>query len=328
VTTLRQKWTKDTVLKIAAAYSTRQQWRNSHTSSYNVAKYHGWYEEATKHMKRELKPRGYWTLKKCQTVSKKFKTVSEWQREHAASYLAAYRNEWIEPCSSHMSSTQNPKRYWTKGKCLAKASLYSSRSEWKRSDSRSFRAAEDNSWIDECARHMKRLHAPKGYWTLERCKAEARKYTSSSEWDENHAASYQAATSSKWLTECCAHMTSLGSSSAGEQSLIKTIQQHFPKAHKALIGKRSKGEYGKMFELDIYVPEKRKGVEFNGTYWHSENGLRRGRPKWPSKMIKNYHKLKREFFRQRKIDYIEVTDAEWNADKESVIRKILDFLNS
>ena len=42
-----------------------------------------------------------------------------------------------------------------------------------------------------------------GYWTLERCKIDAARFSSRGEWSKNSPSAYMAAYRNKWLNECC-----------------------------------------------------------------------------------------------------------------------------
>lgn len=45
---------------------------------------------------------------------------------------------------------------------------------------------------------------PYGYWTLERCKADALKYATKQEWREANVSAYSIAKANKWIDLCCA----------------------------------------------------------------------------------------------------------------------------
>ena len=46
----------------------------------------------------------------------------------------------------------------------------------------------------------------KRIWTLERCKAEALKFSNTTEWIKISCSSYVAAFKNNWLKQCCFHM--------------------------------------------------------------------------------------------------------------------------
>lgn len=99
--------------------------------------------------------------------------------------------------------------HWTREMCIADARRYKTRTEWARRSSGAFRAAKNNNWLRECQAHMVELVKPSNYWTLERCKAEAGKFNTRTQWQDNSGSSYLTAQRRGWLEECCAHMVSI-----------------------------------------------------------------------------------------------------------------------
>jgi hypothetical protein len=69
-------------------------------------------------------------------------------------------------------------------------------------------------------------------------------------------------------------------------------------------------------ELDILLPDKNLAIEFNGTYWHSED--KRG---------KNYHKDKTDLAETHDLQLIHISDWLWNNKRELVINKLKTLLN-
>jgi hypothetical protein len=66
-------------------------------------------------------------------------------------------------------------------------------------------------------------------------------------------------------------------------------------------------------ELDIYLPEKKFAIEFNGLYWHSENFK-----------DKNYHKEKSLLCMENDIQLMHVWQHEWDDDnKKSIIKRMI-----
>ena len=62
------------------------------------------------------------------------------------------------------------------------------------------------------------------------------------------------------------------------------------------------------YEIDIYLPELKKGIEYNGSIWHKEENKNFG-----GKQI-GYHKKKQEFFAEKGINILFVWDYEWFED--------------
>jgi DNA-directed RNA polymerase subunit RPC12/RpoP len=76
------------------------------------------------------------------------------------------------------------------------------------------------------------------------------------------------------------------------------------------------------YEVDIYIPEKRLAIEYNGVYWHSKNG---GAPK-PD----NYHQIKYILCKNVGVTLLQFFDDEWHNKKEiclSIINSKLGIFN-
>lgn len=65
------------------------------------------------------------------------------------------------------------------------------------------------------------------------------------------------------------------------------------------------------YELDVYIPEKKIAIEFNGLYWHSEKF--RG---------KNYHYNKWLACKKQDIQLIQIWEDDWNRNPEQIKRMI------
>ena len=73
----------------------------------------------------------------------------------------------------------------------------------------------------------------------------------------------------------------------------------------------------KGFEIDIYIPNYKLAIEFNGIYWHSElNGKNR-----------LYHLYKTEECEKQGIQLIHIFEDEWNYKKDIIKSKIKNLLN-
>jgi len=81
--------------------------------------------------------------------------------------------------------------------------------------------------------------------------------------------------------------------------------------------KRFSYDKRKSYEIDIYIPELKMGIEFDGIYWHSELAGK----------DKNYHLNKTDFFASQNINLIHVFENEWMFKKEIVKSIIKNQLN-
>ena len=70
------------------------------------------------------------------------------------------------------------------------------------------------------------------------------------------------------------------------------------------------------YELDLYYPEKKIAVEFNGDYWHSED--------FKSKDY-HYNKFKKCF--ESNIILVNIFESSWNSKKEDILSYLKDLFN-
>jgi very-short-patch-repair endonuclease len=95
---------------------------------------------------------------------------------------------------------------WTEEECLRDAKKYKTVKEWTTKSPSGYQAAFKKGWKESCTSHMVRMLTPKNYWTLERCKEDAKKYKTKSEWSRAKPSGYAVAVSRGWIAECCSHM--------------------------------------------------------------------------------------------------------------------------
>lgn len=101
---------------------------------------------------------------------------------------------------------------------------------------------------------------------------------------------------------CCPKCTNVGTSRK-EQELVDFIKSFY--AGKIEQNNRSILD-GK--ELNIYIPKHQLAIEFNGSYWHSEN----------AGTSVNYHQQKTLACREKGIRLIHVFEHEWDFKKDKV----------
>jgi len=92
--------------------------------------------------------------------------------------------------------------------------------------------------------------------------------------------------------------------SKAEQEILDWVRQFYPNTHKYRV---------QNYEIDIYVPELKLGIEYNGLFWHSESCKSR-----------SYHIDKTEFFQTLGIRIIHIFEHEWHNKRQ----QILSFLSS
>lgn len=152
------------------------------------------------------KPRGYWTLERCMEDAAQYGARLEWSKSNRRAYAAAQRNGWLDQCCANMSGGQF---LWAPESCAEDAAKYSSRREWSLKGSGAYNAAIRLGCLDACCAHMDSPHKPRGYWTLERCMADAARYSSRIDWQSASRPAYSAAKRKGWIDQCCKHMEAL-----------------------------------------------------------------------------------------------------------------------
>lgn len=101
--------------------------------------------------------------------------------------------------------------------------------------------------------------------------------------------------------------------SNGEQSLYDFVNSLFPSTIQSYRELKF-SESSHPFEIDIYIPELKFGIEYNGLYHHS----------YPSKP-KNYHFEKRRICEEAGIKLIHVYEDDW-INKQTVVKKTIRHL--
>lgn len=92
----------------------------------------------------------------------------------------------------------------------------------------------------------------------------------------------------------CLSCNPISNRSDFENNILKYVQEIYG-------GKiENNKKFGKNYEIDIYIPELKIGIECNGLWWHSE--IYRD---------KNYHIDKVKFFKDKNIDIINIWEDDW-----------------
>lgn len=99
--------------------------------------------------------------------------------------------------------------------------------------------------------------------------------------------------------------------SKGEIELKNWLESIGFKTEKFISGNGLK-EGSPRMEIDIYIPEKKIGIEYNGIYFHSMNGKKKDR------MTKSYHYNKSKWAKDNDIELIHIWEDQWINQKDIV----------
>jgi hypothetical protein len=120
-------------------------------------------------------------------------------------------------------------------------------------------------------------------------------------------------------------------SSLIEQHILKAAQEIFPEIKKKRwcnICIPSK-LFIKRFELDIFNKDTMRGLEFDGSYWHSFDTMRNsnGKRNWSDEDLRNYDILKDSFFlNYLGIEVLHIKQEDWNRNKQTCIQLAIAWL--
>ncbi|WP_367971659.1 GIY-YIG nuclease family protein [Vibrio scophthalmi] len=201
-------WTYEHVEQEAAKYKTRKEFIQGNNSAYVVACREGWTDKVCAHMERLSTPNGYWTLERCKSESKKYKTRGEFKKHSPLAMRAAYRNGWINEVCYHMDMRKKQNGFWDKEACEVEALKYTTRSDFSKGASGAYDSAKKNKWLEDICNHMTSVQRPTGYWNKERCYEAALLYNTRTEFNLNNKSAYSSARNNGWLDEICSHMKS------------------------------------------------------------------------------------------------------------------------
>ena len=76
------------------------------------------------------------------------------------------------------------------------------------------------------------------------------------------------------------------------------------------------------YELDIYLPEESRAIEFNGSYWHSDENLMKAH----GLTAAEYHEFKLELCDDKEITLAFVWEQDWLNQQNELKRSVLNFL--
>lgn len=144
-----------------------------------------------------------WNFEKCKSEALKYQRRVDFVRANNSAYNAARRYGWLEKICKHMPKRKRaPLGYWTKEACLKESLKYMTRMEFYNKAPGAYMSALKNKWLNESCTHMRgNGKKPNGYWTIEKCHEESRKYQSKKEFQKNNGSAYAAALKNGCINE-------------------------------------------------------------------------------------------------------------------------------
>jgi predicted GIY-YIG superfamily endonuclease len=200
-------WTKERVQSEAIKYKTKTEFRKNASAALSTARKKDWVDEVCKHM---VSPPKYvkWSYQVVQEEATRYTTKKAFVANSNGAARAAYSNGWINDVCRHMHPPQHP-RYWTFKKVKDEAKKYTTRTEFTNKSAGAASAAKKNGWMDKVCEHMVSGRAARTYWTFDKVKEEATKYSTKKEFKEKSSSASTTAQRNGWMIEVCSHMTAL-----------------------------------------------------------------------------------------------------------------------
>lgn len=317
------KYTEEMITEEAKKYNSKAEFKYGHAQMYRSAIRKGILEDICSHMMGNIR---FWTDEDLKQEASKYEHRGDFQKHSYNAWQTARKRGLMDQICSHMAYLSRPKYSLEELKTIALQ--YNKRVEFEKGNLGAYASAHRQGVIDEVCKHMSE---PRNIpWTDREIHTEARKYKTRTNFQHKSKGAYKAANRKEMLDDVCKHMSHPLNISSNEQLLFDAIRKHYPKAQK-LRDRKAKFEdktYIKGFDIDIYIPERRKGIEFDGRYWHSVDGLKRSRKDWPEEDLINYHQIKDDYFKSKGIEILHITEKEWLENKEECLKRCFEFLES
>ena len=323
----KYKWTEENIRSVAQRFTKRGEFRKAHSGAAFAADRLGIYEDICSHMEESLTAQ--YSIEELKREALKYKHRKEFQIGHPSAYQTALKRKILDQVCSHMpknlSVIRGPDR-WTLEAVKREALKYSSKGDFIRYSRKAYDAASTHNFLSEVCSHM--TSGNRDPYTESEIIEIAKRYPDKTQFSSKARGAYKAAIRLNILDKVCDHMPKKGVVSSSEIDILKIIREAYPKAHTLRDHKIkwANKPYIKGFQIDIYIPELRKGIEFDGTYWHSVVGLKRSRKDWPEEDLKNYHHLKDEYFKSKGIEIMHIKEENWLKNREECLKKILEFV--
>lgn len=325
---MRKVWLTEDLELEAIKYDTRGQFMKKSLGAYKAAIRRDILDEICSHMVHVNKT---WSLEDLRKEALKYTSKIEFKKNSNSAYQTAYRRGILDIICSHIIIFN---KKWTYNDLLAEALKYKTRGEFQKESSSAYATSVQRGILNKICSHMPKHVDQSGennsrfYWTIEKLQEEALKYDYRPEFKKCSSAAYACAERRKLLNTICVHMHHGYDSSMAERELagiINAVQQKSTKLRDRKVKIKGKPHI-KGFDIDIYIPELMKGIEFDGKWYHSIEGLRLNRKHWPIEDIRNYHHLKDNWFKSQGIKILHIKEKDWIKNRQKCINKCLKFL--
>jgi len=159
--------------------------------------------------RKDIKPKGYWTLERCQKEVLKCSSRNDVKKKIRGAYNAIYENNWKDEVFGVFKQIKHPPNYWTKERCIEVAKKCKYLSQFKLNYSTAYSKSIKKGWLEEiCNNHLVRGHIKK--FNKDECHKIAKLYKTRTEFSNNSNHVYKISIKNKWLDDICDHMIEVG----------------------------------------------------------------------------------------------------------------------
>lgn len=149
-----------------------------------------------------------WTEEAILEDSKKYTNVMDWVNTPKSGYPAASAAGILEKATAHMERQMKTPGSWTKAEVVEYSIQFTTITEWNKEDKKSYAAAQRMGLLDDpdVVGHFTKGLVINKKWTKEKVLADAKNYSSRSEWKKNSGAAYRASRNDDYFDEAVADM--------------------------------------------------------------------------------------------------------------------------
>jgi hypothetical protein len=314
------KWNIEKLTKEALKYNFRGEFQKHSPSAYTTARSRELLDQICLHMDSLTRS---WSTEELQIEANKYQTKQGFREGNPAAYSYAHKRKIIDKICSHMLPQR---KKWAVKDIKLEALKHTYRIDFQINSPSAYRAALRLRIMDEVCSHMEYHCYP---WTDEELRLEALKYKTRGEFYHKSPAAHLLSLRRGIIEKICSHMKESSNCSLVERKILHEIRKIYPAA-KTLKDRRAKIEgkpYIHGFDIDIYIPELKKGIEFDGKYWHSLEQMKKSKPNWPHHDLIDYHEIKDGYFKSKGIEILHIKEEDWIKNEKICLRNVFIFLS-
>ena len=192
-------WTLDRCRKVWRGCGTIAEFRKMHSGAYTAVHRKGWLNTMREDFPDAQKPHGYWTLERCKKAWSSYSSIKEFASKEASTYAAVKKNGWLKEMRESLESKKAPNGHWTLKRCKEIWLSCESITDFMTKYPSTYSAVCKNGWIARMRKDFPDALAPKGYWTLAKCRRAWRSCSSITEFVEKFGAAYSSCKRRGWL---------------------------------------------------------------------------------------------------------------------------------